>query len=146
VLTTSVQESPPSKNNGNINNNNNNTAAASLNNTMTSTAAAVDSSCLYDAMTANLGPLLEKHKAKQEIAFEDLISAKQASDKICESMGEIYVVVSVVSFGSYSCTCDVHFETMPATVDLTHISSLLFANLSFSPFLFFEYLYYHSPP
>jgi hypothetical protein len=96
LLTTSVHESPPSKNNGN---NNNNTAAASLN---TMTTAAADSSCLYDAMTAYLGPLLEKHKAKQEISFEDLISAKQASDKICKSMGEVSVVVSVVSFGRIS--------------------------------------------
>jgi hypothetical protein len=72
----------------------------------TTSAAAADSSCLYDAMTAYLGPLLEKHKAKQEIVFEDLISAKQASDKICKSMGKISVVVSVVSFGRNLCeTC-----------------------------------------
>jgi hypothetical protein len=52
-------------------------------------------SCLRDALTAYLGPLLEKHKANQEIAFEDLISSKHASDKICKSLGKISVVVRV---------------------------------------------------
>jgi hypothetical protein len=60
----------------------------------TAAATATADASLYDAMTAYLGPLLEKHKAKQEIVFEDLISAKQASDKICKNMGKISVVVS----------------------------------------------------
>ena len=57
---------------------------------------------LFDAYSAYLGPLLEKHSAGKSIVWEDLMTSYAASKTVLQSSDNYFVSVS---FLSIECCC-----------------------------------------
>lgn len=53
--------------------------------TSTSTSSATISTFMYEQNAAYLNPLLEKHRAKEGITFEDLENAWKAVETLCHA-------------------------------------------------------------